>query len=222
MLAARWMVLNNQPERAIKTLNRAVDVNRHCEDVSLTPERTRLLIELHIRLLEMLLDQQDWARCAAICEDILKFNPRHHFALEILATAHLQSGEVALAAAVMQRLLQVSPNDPLHRLKYATLLQLCGDTGAALREYGRVLASHPSAPFAGDARDAIELLDNMQIQQIMVLAAEHTIFRLQLQRTLDQALSDNGFALSESGRESLRHMIDDGRMAAEPQAPRIH
>jgi hypothetical protein len=47
---------------------------------------------------------------------------------------------------MMQELLQMSPRDPLHRLRYATLLQLQGRSGDALREFQLVLQLYPDAP----------------------------------------------------------------------------
>ncbi|HEX8833503.1 MAG TPA: hypothetical protein VF719_04845, partial [Abditibacteriaceae bacterium] len=110
----------------------------------------------------------------------------------------------------------------LHRLKYATLLQLQGNSGEALREFQRVLATYPDAPFSSEANDAIEILDNMQIQQVLLRAAEQDGFRLQLQHEFENTLQEFGFHLSENGRETLRYMLGDGRPDALPVAPRIH
>ena len=122
----------------------------------------------------------------------------------------------------MARLLLISPRDPLHRLKLATLLQLQGQLGASSREFQRVLETHGDFPFAADAADAVEALDRLQTQQILMMAAEQNHFRLKLERQFDTALAEGGFHLSEAGRESLRHMVADLLPNDPSPAPRVH
>ena len=66
---------------------------------------------------------------------------------------------------------------------------------------------YPDAPFASDAREAIETLDRLQTSQVLLMAAEHMMFRLELERDPRATLDDNGFYLSENGFESLRQML---------------
>lgn len=163
-----------------------------------------------------------WAECVAVCDEILRDYPRHHSALEMRAAALLHSGDIAGATAVLRVLLRVSPRDPLHRLKLATLLQLQDQTAEAAREYEYVLAAHPDAPFASEARGALELLDNIQAQQILMRAAEDMEFRREVETSLDDAIQGSGFYLSENARENLRQNMADGRPEKAPAPPRIH
>jgi len=197
-------------EAAAELLQRATELDK--------AERAALLQSL----LEVQVEMQKWDAALNSSDELLQLAPRHHFALEARATAQLHSGRIDEAAQTLRALLQISPRDPLHRLKYATLLQLQDKSGEALREFARVAQSFPDAPFASDARDAIEMLDSMQIQQILMRASEQTYFRLELQRELDETLAQHGFDLSEAGRESLRHIVDDGRPPSENIAPRVH
>lgn len=150
---------------------------------------------------------QAWPECIDACRSLLKLDPRHHFAQETLATALLQTGQVDEAIRAVERLLEISPRDPLHRLRLATLLQMQGRHGESLREFERILAMYPDASFTDDARTAIENLDRLQTQQILLLASEQDQFRWRLERDPAGALEATNFHLSENGFESLRQMI---------------
>jgi tetratricopeptide (TPR) repeat protein len=165
---------------------------------------------------------QAWDECIEACRSLLKIDPRHHFAQETLATALLQSGQTEEAIEAVTRLLEISPRDPLHRLRLATLLQMQGRHGASLSEFERVASLYPDAPFAEDAREAVENLDRLQTSQILLLAAEQDNFRWQLERDPETALAQNGFYLSENGFESLRQMIPNSEDEIEVRAPKIH
>jgi hypothetical protein len=103
------------------------------------------------------------------------------------------------------------------------LLQLQGRSGDALREFQLVLHLYPDAPFVEDAHEAVEALDAIQIQQILMMASEQNDFRHGLQQAMETALDDSGFHLSENGRESLRNMLGDGRPDTEVMVPpRVH
>lgn len=169
------------------------------------------------------LKKQSWADCIVACQSLLELDPKHHFAQETLATALLQLGQIEEAIVAVQRLLEISPRDPLHRLRLATLLQMQGRPGESLREFERIAEMYPDAPFTEDARDAVENLDRLQTQQILLMAAEQDNFRWQLERDPAAALESNGFYLTENGFESLRQMIpgEDDDDITEP-SPRLH
>lgn len=183
-----------------------------------TPEN----IELMRARAESNLKAQKWADCIETCRSLLQLNPRHHFAQETLATALLQIGETAAAVAAVRRLLEISPRDPMHRLRYATMLQLQDQFGAAAREFERVALMYPDAPFASDALEAVENLDRMQTSQILMMAAEHDEFRWKLERNFADLLEENNFYLSENGAESLRQMIPNSEIEVEVRVPKVH
>lgn len=203
---------------------------------SATPEMTVLLLREAIGLLhrnraaraevwallaEVQGEAQRWRECVASCDEALKIAPRHHAALEMRAAALLHSGDINGSAATLQKLLRVSPRDALHRLKYATLLQLQDETARAAQEFERVLVAHPDAPFSEEARAALELLDNIQGQQAMMRASVDVAFRRALETDLEAALESGGLYLSETARESLRQNLADGRITEEKPV-RIH
>ncbi|RYX85648.1 hypothetical protein EON83_04730 [bacterium] len=181
-------------------------------------EPLRVLVETHLR-------QQDWEECVAACRALLKHDRRHHFAQESLATALMQMGNIEDATFAVARLVELSPRDPFHRLRYATLLQMRGKNGDSTREFERVALMYPDEPFAGDAREAVENLDRLQTSQIFLLAAEQLPFRWLLERDPAQALEENGFYLSENGLDSLKQMIpgfDEDAPLESNNSPKMH
>ena len=181
-------------------------------------EPLRALVETHLR-------EQEWQECVAACRALLKCDRRHHYAQESLATALMQMGQIEDATSAVARLVELSPRDPFHRLRYATLLQMRGKHGDSTREFERVSLMYPDAPFSDDAREAVENLDRLQTSQIFLLAAEQLTFRWLLERDPAQALEENGFYLSENGLDSLKQMIPgfDEDAPIEPNtAPKMH
>ena len=227
---ADWQREARDFQASVQTLQQALEEqNKNAHQKSSTrleknshEQSTRDLERLWLALCETQAEAQNWAECVAACRSLLHLAPRHHLAREILATAHLHLEQLAETEAVLRELLLLSPRDPLHRLKLATLLQMQGKSGEALREFERVAESYPEAPFAGEALEAIELLDNLQMQQLLMRAGEQPMFHQQMQSALDETLRDNGFQLTDEGRESLRHMMSDGRISPEPERVRIH
>lgn len=191
------------------------------EAIELNAENDIARAALWSSLAELLGDSQNWDACVAACDEALKIHSTHHQALEMRAAALLHSGNVAEAAATLQRLLRVSPRDPLHRLKFATLLQLQDETALAAREFERVLLAHPDAPFSEEAHAALELLDNLQGHTILARASGDLDFRRAVDENFDAALESGGFYLSENARESLRQTLADGRVKTDAPV-RIH
>jgi tetratricopeptide (TPR) repeat protein len=213
---AQWQRQSGDARSAASTLRTALRLNK--KSAQRTPEDD---IALHQALAEAHLETQNWEEAITVCQALLKLAPRHHFAQELLATALLQSGKLDEAERVMRGLIAQSPRDPLHRLRLATLLQLQGRLGEATREFERIIELHPDFALAADAHDAVETLDRMQTQQVLVLASEQLAFRRRLETDLDGALESLNFHLSESGYDSLKNMIWDGSLT--PETPlRLH
>lgn len=185
-------------------------------------ERQREIEALQLALCETFAENQDWSACEKASRQLIQLAPRHLAAREILATCMLQQGRVEEAETEIRALLKMSPRDPLYRLKLATLLQIGGKSGESLQEFERVVANYPDAPFAGEAREAIDLLDNLQIQQVVMRLNEQPQFEQQLRADMTETLRDNGFRLTDEGRESLRHMLSDGRPEIAPPKKFLH
>lgn len=212
---AQWQRQCGEARLAAKTLQTALRLNRKNKNSRsrLQPDDDAVLLQT---LAEVHLEAQNWEDAIAVCNLLIEASSQHHYAQEMVATALLQSGRMDEAEAVMRNLIAQSPRDPLHRLRLATLLQLQGKLGDATREFERVIHLHPDFALAAEAREAVENLDRMQTQQILLLASEQLAFRRQLESDMESALEILNFHLSESGYDSLKHMIWDGSIASEP------
>ncbi len=212
---AQWQRQSGDARSAAQTLQTAIRLT--------SKKRPTEVDDLALRqaLVEAHLEAQNWDEAVNACLALLVVSPGHHFAQEMLATSYLQSGQLGKAEEVMRHLLMQSPRDPLHRLRLATLLQLQGKLGEATREFEGVINQHPDFVLTGEARDAIETLDRMQTQQVLIMASEQLSFRRHLETDIEDALQTLGFHLSESGYDSLKHMIWDGAFPTE-QTFRLH
>jgi predicted Zn-dependent protease len=233
--AAECARRDGKPQDAAKTLCEALQKNGAAPEVKTVlkedaPFATHNVSpsqrDLWIALAESYLETQDWNRCRRVCEFLVKAFPREHYAREMLATALLQSGHILEATSVMRELLSMSPLDALHRFKLATLLQIQGANGQAHREFTRVLAHSPEAShgdFGDEATEAVEILDNLQIRQILSRAGEDFEFGQELLANFDATIEENDFHLSENGLGSLRQILSDGRPdeSAPRSAPRV-
>jgi cytochrome c-type biogenesis protein CcmH/NrfG len=210
---ARWQRQNGDSAAAQSTLQAAIEANEAGK-----------VLSLWLALAELQLQSQNWEACIASCRAALALKPREHFALEILATALLHNGDIEPSLEIVRQLLVLSPRDPLHRMRYATLLQVQGRAGDALQEWETVAAMYPDSPFSNEAEEAVDMLDKAQIHQILMRAADERQFAWQLQRDIDNTLEENNFYLSDGGLETLRQLVWDGRLE-DPSAvdvPRIH
>lgn len=177
----------------------------------------RLFPRLGRSVPSLALARGEWARGGELRAEQL----REHELLEMLATSRAHEGKFEAAGQAMRELLALSPRDPLHRMRLASLLQSHGALGEAAREFERVMEMVPETFFASDAEAALDVLDKAQIQQILTRASEERDFGHRLERDMDSTLIVHAFHLSEGGRESLRQMIDDGRPDLS-SAPRVH
>jgi len=216
---AAWQRKSGDAAAAAQTLETARKLNSRKQS---TPLGEQDVVSLWQALAEAQLEAQNWDACLVACQFLLEIAPQHHFGLEVMATALLQNGDPTAAEVVMRELLQISPRDVLHRLRLATLLQLQGKLGESAREFERVLAMRLDFPIAEEAREALETLERMQTQQVLILASERLDFRRFLETDMEDALQSLNFYLTDNGRESLQHMIWDGSFADEDDAPVIH
>ena len=216
---AQWETRDARPKDAQNTLRHALECNDQIQDEARA-------LPLWKALAENSYESQQWAQTREVCEHILEIVSDSarglHNVRDMLATSLAHEGEFEAAIDEVRRVLMLSPRDPLHRMRLASLLQAQGQSGEAVREFERVLIMAPDSMFASDAETAIEALDRAQIQQILLRAGEQRIFGLYLERDMDSTLDENAFYLSESGRETLRQMVWDGSSDDTPTPPRMH
>ena len=211
---ALWQQRDGHHDVASQTLRHALQLNAEREAQHVLP-LWQALGDLHF-------ETQDWAACIDACRAVLKIAPRAHWTWEMLAASLAHESRFDEAIEAVQRVLILSPRDPLHRMRLGSLLQAQGKSGEAVREFEIVLATAPDTSFAQDAEAAIEALDRAQIQQVLLRAGEQRAFGLHLERDLDGTLDDNAFYLSENGRETLRQMVWDGSDAPDTKRTYLH
>jgi cytochrome c-type biogenesis protein CcmH/NrfG len=107
-LVAEWQMRGGDLKAAIRTLEDGLKLNSNNAPAE--------QISLWLALAEAHLSAQNWELGAQACGEILRLDPRHHAALELLATAYLQTNDLESAVTVIEQLLAISPRDPLHRL----------------------------------------------------------------------------------------------------------
>jgi len=223
---AQWEKLDGRFNDAQATLKHALSFNAEQGE-------TRLL--LWRGLVEATAEAQDWNACIEACSQAVEaaqgerqsaghseaYDGHDHRILEIMATACAHEGRYEDAVSVARELLKASPRDPLHRMRLGSLLQAVGRIGEACREFELVTRLSPGTPFAQDAETALDMLEKSQIQQILMRASEERAFSWHLERDMEGALAEHAFYLSDSGLDTLRQMIEDGRPALSP-TQRVH
>lgn len=155
------------------------------------------------------LEARDYERAVEASKALLKLSPRHIPARDALGAAYIGLGDLDAAMRVINELIRIDPTSPSHRFTRAHLAQHRGEVGLAVEEFERVLSLADEGELADAARDQLATLDSMQIEQILALASEDTIFRVKLLREAAEAAAERGFCLSSSGSETLEDIVSD-------------
>lgn len=156
------------------------------------------------------LENRDYPRAIDASKALLKIAPRHVPARDALGAAYLGMGDVDAAMRVANDLIRIDPSSPTHRFTKAHLCQHRGEVRMAVEEFQRVVALAPESETADAAREQLEALDAYQLNQILTLACDDSVFRAKLGQDSDSATSEKGFNLSETGKDALRDMVSDG------------
>ena len=156
------------------------------------------------------LENRDYERAVVASKALLKIAPRHVPARDALGAAYLGLGDVDAAMRVANDLIRLDPASPSHRFTKAHLCQHRGEVGLAVEEFQRVVDLAPDSETADAAREQLEALDSFQLNHILTLACDDSVFRVKLEQDSDSAIAAKGFSLSETGREALRDLVSDG------------
>jgi tetratricopeptide (TPR) repeat protein len=156
------------------------------------------------------LENRDYERAIDASKALLKIAPRHVPARDALGAAYLGLGDVDAAMRVANDLIRLDPASPAHRFTKAHLCQHRGEVRMAVEEFQRVVALAPESDAAEAAREQLDALDAFQLNQILTLACDDSIFRAKLEQDSDAATAERGFCLSDSGRDALRDLVSDG------------
>ena len=191
-LAQIYKELNNE-DRALTEARRAITIS---------PD----LIEARELIAELLLEQGEVEDTLRETHEILKRSPHHLRGLDLMGTAYLYQGDLDRALHVVNQMILLSPADPLHHFKRAILLQQKGQVGDALAAFLRVVDMDEHSDIAQQSADAVQMLDDYQIRQILLLASEDALFRYRLRLDVEGAVRQRGYCLSPGGLMALAHV----------------
>ncbi|MCC6444655.1 MAG: tetratricopeptide repeat protein [Armatimonadetes bacterium] len=186
----------NNMDKAAGSLLKAISLSPH--------ERI-----FHESLMEVRLTQGDFGKAVETAQAGLTACPRSPVIMDMLSIACFQCGRLREAIQVLNELVLMNPFEATYHFKLAVLYQHIGDVAHAVYEFGRVVMLDPENEMAEDAADALELLDQYQIQQILLLATDDTAFRLGLMRHLEETLQEKGFYLSPEGLDELGDFLQE-------------
>ncbi len=161
-------------------------------------------------LIATLLDGGRFEEIVLEAKALVRVAPRSVFARDVLSIAYMQLGRMEKALRVVGELVWLDPMNPDHYLKRAMLFQQQDNVRAAVAEYGRVL--HMSAEGSESyqcAEEALQMMDEDQLRQIVLLASEDRVFHWKLGRETADAAQERGFFLSDDGVARLRHLVQN-------------
>lgn len=160
-------------------------------------------------LLQMYVEFGQFDEAIGECKRILKTQPSSVLALDVLGLAYLQQGYFDKALRIATKLIHLNPADSANHFKKAVLLQQKGDCARAIEEFTRVIDMEPEGEMSEAARQAVMVLDGLQLRQIATLAADDRLFYAKLVRDPELAVAERGYCLSMSGLFALRQMDFD-------------
>ena len=163
----------------------------------------------------------DYERAIAASNTLIKLSPRHLAAYNALGAAYLQMGQMDAAMRVANTLIRLDPQTSAHHFKKALLCQHKNEVALAVHEFTEALRLDPDGPHADAALEALETLDHFQLNQILTLAMEDSVFRAKLLRSAPDAAAERGFCLSETGSliltEICSHSLPEWDEPCRPQ-----
>lgn len=151
----------------------------------------------HEALAELYLDASMYDEAIAESKALLRLMPHSMAAREILSTAYFQKGDIGKALETTSEMVRLAPSDALIHYRRGILFQQRGDWRNALHEFSRAEAmTEEGTVEQEEAQLAIDALDQHQIRQILMVAAEDLLLQMQLARDPEEASHDRGYFLS--------------------------
>jgi tetratricopeptide (TPR) repeat protein len=161
-------------------------------------------------LIETLLEAGRYRETITEAKALVRVSPRNIFARDVLSVAYLQVGDLERAQHMTTEMVRLDPLNPGHHFKRALLFQQEENISACVAEYERARdLAMSGTELHEDAVEALEALDDMQLRQIFVLAAEDLAFRIALIQETREAVTRRGFALTVEGFGRARHFAVD-------------
>lgn len=160
-------------------------------------------VSAHEMVMNLALETGDCERAITASRALLKISPKHLPAHDALGAAYIQMGDVDAAMRVINTLIRLSPENAAHHFKKALLCQHKGEIPLAVQEFSEAIVLEPEGPHADNAREALDILDTFQLNQIFTLSMDDAVFRIKLLRDPAEAATERGFYLSETGYQML-------------------
>lgn len=181
-------------------------------------------VEARSALAEICADLGNYAGTIKCATEIRARWPTNPVGYELLAVGYYQSGRLAEALAAVRHLIHLEPREAHHHLKLGVLLHQQGRLADAMEEYLRAAAMSSSVDDDTEhaAREAIANLDDVQVRQVLLRAAEDRVFRIKLARDPSRTLHDHGFYLSDEAMNALLSMELDELQTSDRDTPRVY
>lgn len=147
---------------------------------------------------------------------LLAMRPRSIQARDLLSTAYLQRGQYERALRLCDEMIRLDPCEPAHHFKRGVVLQQNGLLAAACQAFLRALEIAEEGELSEACLAAIDLLERYQIRQIVLLATEDVLFRLQVIHDPAETLLTRGYYLSDAALAALSSQLRNVPMESAP------
>lgn len=153
---------------------------------------------------------------------LLTRNPQDPNALDLLAWGYYQQSNLTEAREILCRLVQIDPTQPYHHFKLGVVYQALGQLPPAMASFQRAVSLEQGGDVEAMALEAITVLDQVQIEQLVARARTDARFRHHLQSQTELALHQAGILLSPLGQMMLQTMdFSDDADTANDNGPRV-
>jgi tetratricopeptide (TPR) repeat protein len=170
--------------------------------VKLSPEK----VPAYELVITIALELGEFHQAITASHNLIRLVPNHLPAHNALGTAYLQIGEFDSALRAVNTLVRLEPGNPQHHFKKAILCQHKEEYAMAAFSFLQMLRIDPQGENAELAKEALNMLENSQLHQIVTLLAEDRVFRLKFQRDPISAVQERGFMFSEGGFYALQNI----------------
>ena len=147
---------------------------------------------------------------------LLEMRPRSIQARDLLSTAYLHRGQYEKALRLSDEMIRLDPCEPAHHFKRGVVLQQLGILSGACQAFLRALEIAEEGEMSEACLAAIDLLERYQIRQIVLLATEDVLFRLQVIHDPAEAVLGRGYYLSDSALGALSSQLRNVPMESAP------
>jgi tetratricopeptide (TPR) repeat protein len=175
-------------------------------------------------MVALYLQTREFERAIAASREILRIAPRHMAARHAMGAAYMSIGDFDAAMRIANEMTRLEPDEPLHRIRRAMLLEHKGETRLALEDLQRALDFSRDPDLVMQIREHMETLDLVELQHIMMLAQDDAVFRVRIVREPQKAIAERGFWLSEWGLRRLEEITSDmfTELDTDPASPMYH